>query len=262
MKAIEISWFNLILAYILLLIPLILFYYYKTKLVLSTILSFARMTIQLLLVGSYLKYIFQHDSILLNILWLLLITLATAGSITKRSQIKFKYFFLPLFIGVVSGLLYSYMFSIYFILKVDNPFQAFYLIPIAGMILGNSLTTSIIAIRTYFHSLKKNKLEYRFYLSCGAKKEEALFSFIKHSFQEAFEPFISRTSAVGFIALPGMMTGQILGNGNPVEAIKYQILIMILIFSSIVITLFISLFLSKFFIFDDYDNFMDKKVLK
>ena len=70
----------------------------------------------------------------------------------------------------------------------------------------------------------------------------------------AFNPTIATTAIMGLISLPGMMTGQILGGSDPGVAVKYQIMLMITIFSSSILNVVLTIFLSNRFAFDAYDN--------
>jgi len=56
------------------------------------------------------------------------------------------------------------------------------------------------------------------------------------------------------ISLPGMMTGQILGGSNPEVAVKYQIMLMIMVFSSSIISVFLSIYFADKKVFDAFGN--------
>ena len=217
------------------------------------------MTGQLLFVGIYLKYVFDLNNYCLNLLWVVLMTITGAFTIIKRSSLRYKYFILPVTIAIVGGLLLNIIYFKYVILIENNFFNARYVIPIVGMIIGNEMTSSIVGIRSFYQSLQKNEDQYKYYLMCGATRSEALFPFIKSALRDSASPTIANTATIGLIWLPGMMTGQILGGSLPTTAIKYQIMIMIAIFSGGVITTFLSLYLSKRFVFNSFDV-LDKNI--
>jgi len=257
MSTVDISWSNLALGYILFILPVFLLYYYKTLLVRSLLIAVVRMSVQLLLVGLYLQYIFLLNSIWINVSWVLLMITTASITISKRNNLPLKIFALPLFTALVLALLYTYVFFIVFVLELENPFNARYMIPIIGMILGNCLTSSVIGLGTFYKSLKQNKQRYHFYLANGASFQEALLPFIREALVMAFNPMIATMATIGLISLPGMMTGQILGQTSPLLAIKYQIMIMISIFSAVVITVISSIGISKYFAFNKYYKLKD-----
>jgi putative ABC transport system permease protein len=251
----DISWVEMVFGTLVIAIPIIILYYYRTGLNKPLAIAFLRMIIQLSLVGLYLEYIFDLNSTLVNIGWAVLMIFAAAYTIVERVELKMKYFFLPILIGIIAGILINGSIFAFILVGAGSFFDARYIIPIMGMLIGNSLNSAILGVRSFFKKLSSDVERYRYYLMCGATRNEALFQFISEAMQDAFSPTIASTATIGLIWLPGMMTGQILGGSDPITAIKFQIMIIITIFVGSVITLFISLNLSKRFVFDDYDMF-------
>ncbi|MEN8185590.1 MAG: ABC transporter permease [Bacteroidota bacterium] len=256
----DIDYLALLSGYILLIIPFYILWYYKTGLVKESFFAFARMTVQLLLVGVYLEFIFDLNNAFINITWVLVMTILATYTVIKRSELTLKYFAIPIFIAIFLSVAITDTYFLGLIIKLNNIFDARYFIPITGMLLGNSIKTIIIALNTYYGNLKKEKELYKWYLANGAKKSEALIPFKREALKNAFNPVIAGTAIVGLISLPGMMTGQILGGSNPAVAIKYQIMLMITIFSSSIFSVFLSIYFADKSVFDDFDNL--KKVKK
>jgi putative ABC transport system permease protein len=249
----DISWTSLILGSLIFLIPIWIFYIYKTGLIRSTMIAIVRMAIQLFLVGLYLEVIFELNSILLNLAWVVVMIIAAGFVITSRSELSKKHIMFPLLIAIVINVIVNGAVYAFLIVGTDAIFYARYLIPIMGMVVGNSVNSTIIGLRKYFHSIKENEQQYIYMLMCGASQVEASFQFIRSALQEAFNPVIASTATIGLIWLPGMMTGQILGGSDPVIAIKYQIIIVISIFVGSVVTVYSTLKISKSFAFDNRD---------
>ncbi|MFC2130291.1 ABC transporter permease [Bacteroidota bacterium] len=260
MQTSEITWINLAIGSLVILIPLTIFYYYKTGLVKPMSVAFLRMAVQLTLVGVYLKYIFEYNALWLNILWVIVMAFAAAYTVVKRSELTQNKFYLPVISGIFANILLNGALVAFIIIGSDQFFNARYIIPIMGMFIGNSLNGTIIGLRSFYKALSIDEERYRYYLMCGAGKNEALFPFIGEALKDAFSPTIASTATIGLIWLPGMMTGQILGGSDPVTSIKYQIMIIVGIFAGTVISVFVSLTMSKRFVFDKYDLF-DKTVL-
>lgn len=238
---IDISWIDVISVSGILIIPIFVLAYYKTGQLKTMGWSFLRMTLQLSLVGFYLEYIFEIDSVAINMAWVFLMIIAAGFTITKRSDISLSRYYLPVTAGIIVNVLINGLVFAFFIFEDNSFFSARYIIPVMGMVIGNTLNTAIVAIRAYFSSLKKERQKYRYYLMLGASENEALYKFSSEAMKIAFSPMLASVATMGLIWLPGMMTGQILGGSNPLTAIKYQFLIMIAIFTGSVITVAVTL---------------------
>lgn len=253
----DIGYFDLMMGYVLLIIPMVILWYYKTGLVKDGLIAIVRMTVQLLMVGLYLEFIFALNSIWVNIGWVLIMTLIAAYTTVRRSGLKLKLMFVPVFIAGAFSIAITDAYFLGYVVKLDNMFEARYFIPITGMLLGNTLKTIIIALSYYFKQLDKESGLYKWYLANGATRAEALTRFKREALKIAFNPVIAATAIVGLISLPGMMTGQILGGSSPNVAIKYQIMLMITVFSTSLISVIITLLISDRHVFDGMDNLKD-----
>lgn len=253
-SAADITWPDLALGFILLIIPFIVLWYYKTGLLKPAIISVFRMTIQLLFVGLYLEYIFKLNNMWINLVWVLIMVIIATITTVKNSELYLRIYLIPVFISLALSIIIIDVYFLGFVIKLDNLFNAIYLIPITGMLLGNCIRTNILGLSTYYKKLQKEKTLYRYALANGATQREALMPYMKAALKTSFSPTIATMAVVGLISLPGMMTGQILGGSSPVVAIKYQIMLMITIFVSSIMTVVLTIFISNKFIFDSYSN--------
>lgn len=258
----DISWLDLSVGYMILVIPVLIFYYYKTGLIKPTLIAVTRMSVQLYLVGLYLEYIFELNNVWVNLLWVVVMIVIASFTAIKRTDLNIKLFFIPILLAMLISIFAVDFYFLGVVLKLEYLFDARYFIPITGMLIGNSMTNNIIAFNSYFQNLDKNKMQYRFALANGATKGEALKHFIREALIKSLMPTIATTSVVGLISLPGMMTGQILGGQNPAVAIKYQIMIMMTILVSAVLTVMFSIFLANRFIFNEMEMPMRNITLK
>lgn len=253
-KVVDINYFALFSGYALMLIPVFVLWYYKTGLVKDTLIATARMTVQLLLVGLYLEYIFKLNNVLINISWVILMSIIASYTIIRRSGLRLRLFFIPvLFSGIIS-IAVTDAFFLGFVIKLDNVFNARYFIPVTGMLLGNTIKNVVIAVDAFYRRIEEEETYYRWHLANGANKREALLPFMRDALKVAFNPMIATTAIMGLISLPGMMTGQILGGSNPNVAVKYQIMLLITIFSSAVLNVVLTILFSNRIAFDAFDN--------
>lgn len=259
--AIDIGWSDLALGFILLVIPFFILWYYKTGLLKPAVISVIRMTVQLLLVGLYLEYIFKLNNMWVNLAWVLIMVIIATATTVKRSELNRRLYLIPVFVSLAISLIIVDVYFLGFVIKLDNLFEAIYLIPITGMLLGNCIRTNILGLSSYYNKLQKEQILYKYALANGATIKEALFPYMRNSLRTSFAPTIATMAVVGLISLPGMMTGQILGGSSPTVAIKYQIMLMITIFVSSIMTVVLTIFISNRFIFDSFHNLRTKIII-
>ncbi len=255
MDSIHISWPNLFAGYLLLVIPIAAMWYYRTGLVRDTLVAAVRMTVQLFLMGLYLTVLFDLNEAWINLLWLAVMIAVSAGTTIRRSELSLRKFIVPVVLGTVVAVAVVDSFFLGITLQMSHIFDARYFITITGMIIGNAMKQNIIALNAFYHSLHQHKSDYRYCLANGATRNEALQPFMKSALRKAFNPQIATMAVMGLIAMPGTLTGQILGGSSPETAIKYQIMLMLSIFIACMITVVVTINIANRFLFDDYDNF-------
>ncbi|WP_372796217.1 ABC transporter permease [Pontiella sp.] len=238
----------------LLLIPIGIFIYLQMGLVKETIISAVRMAVQLLLVGVYLKYIFRLNNGWVNLAWVLVMMIAANASILGKTGLKRRLFFWRTLAGIAAS---TFIVSGWFILVAIRPepfYDARYMVPIIGMILGNCQRSNVMSLERFYSGIRKNEQEFMTYLMLGASLNEAVRPYLRTALKATVNPSISTMATMGIVSLPGMMTGQILGGALPMPAIKYQIGIMICIFTAMVIAAVVNILLSLPVAFDDHQR--------
>ena len=198
----------------------------KTEIIYAT----TRMVIQLLLVGYVLIYIFNDNNLYLGIFILSFMFFVSSWIALRNTQNKTLSHFYKIIASIVISNIFHIILIINFILGFDHFYEPRYVIPIAGMIIANSMNVISLAIERFEKEFSKNE-----------DFEEAR----KVSFKSAMIPQINSLFAVGLVSLPGMMTGQILSGIDPLVAVRYQIMIMSTILSSAGMSLIIYFTLSK-----------------
>lgn len=250
MQTTDISNISMLLGLLLMALPIYFFWKYNTGMVKSTIIAIARMVVQLLLVGLYLKYLFLWDNPLLNIAWvLIMVVVATETSLT-RTKLKRSVMMIPLLVGFVSASLLVGLYFLGVVLKLDNIFNAQYFIPILGILMGNMLGVNVIGLNTFYYNLLREKNCYYYLIGNGATVDEATAPFVRQALTRAFSPAIANMAVMGLVALPGTMIGQILGGSSPDVAIKYQMMIIVITIAASIISLMSTIYLSKRATFD------------
>jgi putative ABC transport system permease protein len=188
------------------------------------------MIIQLILIGYVLRYIFATDSPYLVIL-ILSVMLVAASIIAlrpmqKKSKNLYRYTFISIFVGGV----FTLIMVVFGVLDLTPWYEPRFLIPLAGMIFANAMNAVSIAAER-FESEKERGSSY---LLARAT-----------SYKAALIPLINAFFAVGLVSLPGMMTGQILSGVDPLIAVRYQMMVMLMILGSAGISVAIYLWFLK-----------------
>ncbi len=231
----HISSSGLFISYGMLLIIILLTNKENLKITKDILISFFRMSVQLFFAGFALLYIFKIDNILLTTCVLVVMIFFASRIVIDRSKVSFKNITLYLFVSILISTSFILLFMLFGVIKLKS-FDARYVIPLAGMVIGNSMNSMAINIERFFSKSKDNKEVIEELLCLGANRYEAL-SFIRmDAFKASLLPSLSSASGMGIVFLPGMMTGQILSGINPLESVSYQIAIVIAIATSVTIS--------------------------
>ncbi|MTI21510.1 ABC transporter permease [Fulvivirga sp. RKSG066] len=255
MEIIDLTWTQLAIGLAILILPAIILRKFKTGLLTKVGVAVVRMILQLLFVGYYLEYLFKYDNPWINVAWIVVMVIVADFSTIDRSDLRRKKsLIISIFAATFIGILIVDFFFLRFVIQLPNILAAQYTIPITGMVLGNCLRSNVIGINDFYYSIDQNLERYRFYLANGAKHNEALFPFFQKALIKAANPTLAAMATIGLVSLPGMMTGQILSGSSPLIAIKYQIMIMLAIFSGTILCVYLAIFFSSKLVFDKNHN--------
>lgn len=231
MSFVSLSHWDLSLAAALILINAALSWAFSLGLGRTLALVALRMVAQLSLIGLVLTWIFQQTSPIWTLLLALIMTGVAGFEAVSRQHRRFKGL---MAYGLGAGTLFfvGLVVTIYSVAGVISPepwYQARYVLPILGMILGNALTGVSLVLNALTETANRERIAIEAQLALGATRFQALHSVLQYSLRTGLMPILNAMAASGVVSLPGMMTGQILAGMNPVDAAKYQIMIMFVI---------------------------------
>lgn len=240
----EISNYSLLFLIIFVLIPLSLSYLYQLGLNKDILWSTIRGTIQLFAIGYILNYLFDlKPGIGIPLMVGVMITVASLHARKKGKELP--HVFLVILVGLViieGGVLSLWLL---FDMVKFNPSEV---IPMSGMIIGNSMVAMGLALERMKSEFKENKGRLLASLSLGAKPKQASHLIVQNTLKASLIPNVDGLKTIGLVQLPGMMTGMILGGIEPVMAIKYQLVISLSIFSSVSISaIFVTMIMYRYF---------------
>lgn len=190
-----------------------------------------RMVVQLTLVGFVLTTLFALKSML----WTGVAALAMvlfAGREARARQDRPLSGFWSYGLGTVSMLVASLIVTVFALTTPIAPepwYDPRYALSLLGMILGNAMNGVSLGLQTLTSSLTTERAAVEAQLCLGATRWQALLPVIRKALRTGLIPILNAMSATGLVFLPGLMTGQILAGVEPVQAVKYQILMMFLI---------------------------------
>ena len=188
-----------------------------------------RTVLQLLLIGYILRYVFALESIWLLAGVVTVMLAVAAHAAVQRTEARFSGMMTASLIALVASSLLTTWMVTRLVIGVEPWYQPQYMIPLLGMILGNSLTGVSLCLDQLLSTLKDRRHEIEMELALGATRWEAARRPLRDAVRRGMIPTINAMSVVGIVSLPGMMTGQILAGADPLLAVKYQIVVMFMI---------------------------------
>ena len=210
----------------------------------NTIYAIVRMLIQLLLIGYFLTYIFESTSASNTIIILSVMVFAASWIALRTISENRMKFYLPALISILIGGGITLFLVTQVVLNISPWYLPRYMIPLAGMIFASSMNGVSLAA-------ERMKAEIDRDMDYSEARGIAL--------KAALIPITNSLFAVGLVSLPGMMTGQILSGVSPLIAVRYQIMVMCMIFSTVGFSTVFFLIIIKSHVFE-LRNRENKKV--
>jgi len=209
----------------------------------SLTIATGRAVIQLLIMGALLSVVFDKQN---RNPWLTLVILGVMlaiAAIVARNRISQK---VPRLLPLVWGAIFvaTLLTLSYVSLLIIRPatwYDPQYIIPLAGITIGNAMNGSSIAGERFVSTLNSSRLEIETHLSLGATPQQAVAQYRREAVKAGMIPTLNTMMVVGVVTLPGILTGQLLSGVDPLNAAAYQILIMFMLaFATLVTTLLIT----------------------
>ncbi len=220
------------LSLIFVLIPLLLTKTLNLGLGKDTVIATIRSIIQLFAVGYILTFVLETDHFIYIVMMIaLMIGAATHNARKKGASIQ----------GITWKLITTFIFveiltqAILLGFKIIPP-EAQYIIPISGMVVGNSMVLSILFLNRFTAEIEARQDEAELILSLGGTPKQAIHHALITSIKASLIPTIESQKTIGLVQLPGMMSGQIIAGADPVQAVQFQLLILFLLLTTAAVT--------------------------
>ena len=231
---------SLLMATVLIAIAVIVSYQQRMRLEVEILHSALRAVVQLVVVGYVLHFIFGADHPLFTsgVLLVMLVSAAINGG-KRGSGIKHASWIAGASIGIGAVLTLAVLLSANVL-----SFTPYQMIPVGGMVMSGAMVAVGLCFRQITTSFKSRQQEIQIKLALGATPMQACKAILRAALIFSLQPTIDSAKTLGIVSLPGMMTGLILAGMSPMEAIKYQIIVIFMSFSTISIAIAIAGYLS------------------
>ena len=190
-----------------------------------------RMVVQLLLVGWVLRLVFAAASPAATLVIVALMIAAAAREVAVRPPWRLRragnYRIGALVVGLSS--VATVVLALLTAIRPQPWYDPRYAIPLMGIVLGSVLNSASLGLDGFFDGALAGRAAIEAQLALGATSRQALSALVRASIRRGMIPIVNQMSAAGVITLPGTMTGQLLAGMDPVEAVKYQILLLFLL---------------------------------
>ncbi len=232
----DISLFGLLLGYSMIIVLIGLSYLARLKLEKELVIGSLRALGQLYLIGIVLVYIFKLSCwyLVVGILFLMLLV-ATRTAISRVKHPVANLYLLTL-ISLVIGSGITLVMVTKAVVGWKPWYEPKYLIPIGGMVLGNSMNGVALAAERLGAELGNTRHRIEALLALGATPYQASKESIVRSARAALIPSINNMMVMGMVVLPGMMSGQIIAGSHPTTAVRYQVMIVYAIIFSVALS--------------------------
>lgn len=227
---------TLMLTFSLIAVAMVISYKEKIGLEKDILAGSVRAVIQLTAIGLVLKYVFNLNNAPLTSL-ILIVMVYNAATVAAKRGAGIGHVQVISFMAILVGLVITLGSLIIFKAVSYQPSEV---IPVSGMVVGNSMVALSLLYRNLLGSFADRREEVEVKLCLGATPREASKNLIRNSIKTAMVPTIDSMKTLGIVQLPGMMTGLILAGTSPEVAIKYQIMVAFMLTGAVTISGFVA----------------------
>ena len=207
---------RLALTFLPVLVVLVLLYMWSKE-ARESVYGLSRMLAQLLIIGYFLAFLIDSDSALIIVTVLAVMVLVSSWIALRTTNVPRKELYVMALGAILVGGGIPLVIVTQFVLVLDPWYAPRFMIPLAGMIFGNAMTSVSLAAERMESEISRGT-------PYGAARAIAL--------KTSMIPITNALFAVGLVSLPGMMTGQILSGVSPLIAVRYQIMVMAMLFAA------------------------------
>lgn len=185
-----------------------------------------RAVVQLWLLGLVLQWVFDLSHPLVVVLLMVAMGSVAGIEAVRRTGRRVPRIYPVSMLAMLGSSMTVTLYGLVVVIGTHPWYDPHYAIPILGMVLGNTLNGISLGLDTALEGFDRDRREVELRLSLGAGRAEAARDVVRRAVRKGLIPILNTMVAVGIVAIPGMMTGQILGGEDPAQAARYQIFIL------------------------------------
>ncbi|CAL1717221.1 unnamed protein product [Somion occarium] len=237
----HLTWANVGLAFSFILFDTVISHTFGLGVGSSLLTAALRCVFQLSLVALVLQKVFEANN-----LWavagiaFLLNLMGTTETVVNKSKKRYMHMFPSVLFGMLGSTIPVSIIGIRFAMSVEPFWKPEQYIPVVGMLCGSTISGIVVSVSYVLKELYDNRDKVEMYLAFGASRFEASKPIAKEALRFALTPNINQMSVIGIIAIPGMMTGAILGGSSVEQAARLQMVIMFMISSCTALSSFVT----------------------
>ncbi len=221
-------WFALIFVMFAVLLSL----WQRLKLEKEMLISAVRSAVQLILIGYVLQFVFRgNHPVLIALMIVIMIIVASWNASLRGKGVKGVFWRIAVTLFTTE----IFTMSILVGLKIVKATPQ-YIIPLSGMIIGSSMIVAGLFLTHMIREVETSRGEIETLLCLGATRKQAIQEVVRRSVKSSMIPTFDTMKTIGLVQLPGTMTGMIIAGASPVEAVRYQVIIMFSFSSAAAIT--------------------------
>jgi len=224
------------------------------------VLSSARAIVQLTLVGLVLQWVFdvRRPAVVLGLM-LAMGAIAGVEAVRRTTRRVPRIYPASMAIMLVSSMAVTF-YGLVVVIGTRPWYDPHYAIPILGMVLGNTLNGIALGLETALEGFDRDRRQVELLLTLGATRAEASRGVVRRAVRNGLIPILNTMVAVGIVAIPGMMTGQILGGEDPAHAARYQIFILFAIAGGVALGTVGVVLAATRLVFDERDRLRTERI--
>ncbi len=190
-----------------------------------------RMTVQLAAIGFILRFVFRLANPMATLAVVIVMALIAAREVAVRPKPRLQALgsYVVATLSVAVPTILTVALALATAIRPRPWFDPRYLVPLTGIVLGNVLNAASITLDGVLGGAERERETIEARLALGTSFWKAIGPVLRDAMRRGLVPVINQMSAAGLITLPGIMTGQIIAGMDPIEAAKYQILLMFLL---------------------------------
>ena len=250
----EITFLQLVLGLILMIVPCYIMYKFNIKLLNKTVKAWGKMLVYLLVLGICLYYVILWNKPVFTLLFGLLMIVAGTVLTTSRAKLKFRQMFIPVLTGSLVGVLVVGFYFLFLVMGLKNPLEARFFVPVIGLLIGHLVMVNSQALHIYYIGLCHHGQLYHYLLSNGASQHTAMNYLTRRAIERSAMPSISNMGWIVVGLSPVILWGMMLGGVSALTAVAYQALLLIAMLCASLVSIVVTLTVSRKYLLDDYSQ--------